>query len=281
MSELVNLTEKLDALYIVLSTGNGNDLKNRELYNEIFNEVIKLKNEQNLFHEYSPLSVFVERMEEYKKSQKDEDPYYLEVNVYKKAIKNILFINKHITYGYCTSKNKIYGLKYLLPKSNKRFNEIRNDRLNYVISELYKRGVEVNLYNYQKHKSTNITYKVNHEQKLKFEEQIKSLELSDNIIPNEEKFLDLSDSKATEKIIMLEKLGIIKFLLEKEPFNTSTNSLASAISGITGVKNTTVQSALNPMISKDAKQKNNPLNSAKTVSKVEVKLAGLGYIPSK
>lgn len=90
-------------------------------------------------------------------------------------------------------------------------------------------------------------------------------------------YIDLSDSKGTEKIIMLNELGILDFLREKKPFNVSTNALASAISGLTGIEQKTVQSYINPIFSKDVNQKNNPLNSKKTVSKINQKLISIGY----
>nr|WP_321224797.1 hypothetical protein [uncultured Psychroserpens sp.] len=94
-----------------------------------------------------------------------------------------------------------------------------------------------------------------------------------------ELIFDLSDSNGTEKIIMLAKLGVIDFLKEKEPFNTSINSLASAISGITGIKQVSVYPMINPMINPSNNQKNNPFNSQKTVSKIITQLVNLGFKP--
>lgn len=102
--------------------------------------------------------------------------------------------------------------------------------------------------------------------------------LSDLVV---KKIADLSDSKGTEKIIMLDKLGILDILRSQEPFNMSVNALSSAISGITGIKQVTVQSYLNPIINPNADQKNNPLKVEKTVVKVEDKLSSIGFIPSK
>jgi hypothetical protein len=103
--------------------------------------------------------------------------------------------------------------------------------------------------------------------------------LDNNLAIKTSEIVDFSDSKATEKIIMLEKLGLIDFLRTKEPFNISTNKLATAISGITGINTSTVQSYINPMISKNTNQKNNPLNSTKTVGKVDQKLISIGFKP--
>ena len=91
--------------------------------------------------------------------------------------------------------------------------------------------------------------------------------------------IDLSDTTATEKIIYLQILGVIGFLRTKQPFLASINRLATVLSAITGVHPETkhIQSMLNPIISKEAGQKNNPLNSKNTVSKVEKQLISIGF----
>lgn len=87
--------------------------------------------------------------------------------------------------------------------------------------------------------------------------------------------IDLSDTTATEKIIYLQKLGVIDFLRDKN--NVSINGLATVLSAITGAKIETLQPMLNPIISQNAGQKNNPLNSKNTVSKVEKQLINIGF----
>ncbi len=89
--------------------------------------------------------------------------------------------------------------------------------------------------------------------------------------------IDLSDATATEKIIYLQKLGVIDFLRKQQPFNTSVNSLATILSAITGEKSVTLQPMLNPMLSKKVVDKNNPMNSTKTVEKVESQLINIGF----
>jgi hypothetical protein len=114
-----------------------------------------------------------------------------------------------------------------------------------------------------------------------FERHIKSKNKITESEPQqlEPEAIDLSKTTATEKIIYLQKLGVIDFLRTKQPFNTSINSLATVISAITGVNPETkhIQSMLNPMISKEVGQKNNPLNSKNTVSKVEKQLINIGF----
>lgn len=112
--------------------------------------------------------------------------------------------------------------------------------------------------------------------------EVKKLEqvITPIIIENNQS-IDLSDTKGTEKIIMLYKMGIFDFLRKQEPFNASTNALASAISGITGIDVKTVQSYINPIDNPTVDQKNNPLTSTKTVNKVIQKLSDIPYIPIK
>lgn len=95
-------------------------------------------------------------------------------------------------------------------------------------------------------------------------------------IPKTE-IIDLSNSNGTEKIIFLEKLGVLDYLKNKEPFNRSTNALASVISGFTGIDSKTVQSYINPINNPTVIQKNNPLNSKKTVQRVNQKLLNIGF----
>lgn len=97
----------------------------------------------------------------------------------------------------------------------------------------------------------------------------------------DEKLIDLSKLKGTEKIIMLKLLGVLEFLEKEEPFNMSKNALASALSGITGIKSSTIQSYINPMYSPNAIQKNNPLTTESSVEKVKQNLSSIGFIPPK
>ncbi|WP_289024361.1 hypothetical protein [uncultured Salegentibacter sp.] len=89
--------------------------------------------------------------------------------------------------------------------------------------------------------------------------------------------VDLSGTIGTEKIIFLQELGILDKLRATEPFQSSTMALATAISALTGINATTVQSYLNPIVNSQAKQTNNPLKSNMKVEKVKQTLINLGY----
>ena len=105
----------------------------------------------------------------------------------------------------------------------------------------------------------------------------------DQMIFNEDNLdnLTIINPKGTEKIIMLKKLGVLDYLKEKTPFNTSTNSLASVISTITGIKQSSVYPMIQTIFKPLNNQKNNPLKSKKAVSSVKQVLNSLGYIYDK
>lgn len=106
--------------------------------------------------------------------------------------------------------------------------------------------------------------------------QIDQKEIPDNI-----PLMDFSNAKGTEKIVMLQQLGILDFLKTQQPFIQSTNKLAEVLSGITGENATTIQSYINPMNDARNDQKNNPMAKPKLVSKVNQTLINIGYIPPK
>ena len=94
--------------------------------------------------------------------------------------------------------------------------------------------------------------------------------------------IDFSDSNCSEKVIMLYLTDVLDELRNTPPFNSSINSLATVVSGMTGEKATTIQSYLNPMFSLGkVSQKNNPLQNLKNVEKVRLKLISIGYKPKK
>jgi hypothetical protein len=101
--------------------------------------------------------------------------------------------------------------------------------------------------------------------------------ISENEISIEIPTIDLSDTTATEKIIYLQKLGVIDFLRNQQPFSTSVNSLATILSGLTGEKSGTIQPMLNAMLGRNIDTKNNPLNSHKPTAKVEQQLLKIGF----
>lgn len=114
--------------------------------------------------------------------------------------------------------------------------------------------------------------------KTKIEIQQKGIiDKSNNKSLKNEIYIDYSDNTDAEKIVFMNELGIVDYLRQKQPFNTSTNKLAEVISAFTGIKQTTAQSYLNPILS-GIESKNNPLTPV-NLSKVKEKLIRMGYIP--
>jgi hypothetical protein len=117
--------------------------------------------------------------------------------------------------------------------------------------------------------------RISDSKKKKYDFLMEKIISNEKLQQHEPEAIDLSDTTATEKIIYLQKLGVIDFLTNKN--HVSINGLATVLSAITGEKAGTIQPMLNPMISKQAGQRNNPLNSKNTVSKVEKQLINIGF----
>lgn len=91
--------------------------------------------------------------------------------------------------------------------------------------------------------------------------------------------IDLSDTDTKTKLAMLDELGILRYIREKQPFSTSTNAVASLFSAILGIKVGTLQPSLNAMINKETVQRNAP--TEKHYTKARLKLTELGYMPKE
>ena len=73
-----------------------------------------------------------------------------------------------------------------------------------------------------------------------------------------------------ESMITIQEPILLKYTM-------SINSLAIALSDVTGVKPTTLQSMLNAMLSDGVSDKNSQLKSKKTVNVVIIKQTNIGY----
>ena len=87
--------------------------------------------------------------------------------------------------------------------------------------------------------------------------------------------INLSEAKDVNKIRYLIELGVLDFLKTKAIVH-SNNALASAVSGITGIKQTTAQPYINAYFTDTVK--NNPLSNTKEMEKIKHTLNKLGYI---
>ena len=88
--------------------------------------------------------------------------------------------------------------------------------------------------------------------------------------------IDLSDSNIPDKIRYLKLTGVYDFLKNQEPFNTSSNKLASLLSAILGEKANSIQPLINPIDNEGVIQTKNPLKNDKKVNIIKNKLRDLG-----
>lgn len=90
--------------------------------------------------------------------------------------------------------------------------------------------------------------------------------------------LDLSNTKATEKLIYLKELGIIEHLRKIEPFKHSVNKLATVLSAITDEKASTLQPKLNAMLTGYTNaHKNDPYYYRAKVIQIKQSLIQIGF----
>ena len=128
------------------------------------------------------------------------------------------------------------------------------------------------------------SYKIHFNKIISFLEQRKSgfatelkKETPINSFPENNIEIDLSNTNAVQKIIYINELGIIDFLRNKQPFNTSINSLATVLTAITGENQKTLQPYLNALLSNTGAENNNPYKTKSTIEKVKNKLISIGF----
>lgn len=90
-----------------------------------------------------------------------------------------------------------------------------------------------------------------------------------------EPIIDLSDSNAKDKIRYLGLIGFFEFIKKREPY-LNTNQIASLLSAITGCNQKTIQPYINPILSTEVLQDNNPLKNNKKVIKIRKQLINIG-----
>lgn len=235
--------------------------------NIIFPQLLTASKEENRYFSGAPLQVYKTYFNTILQKAKVEDIDFF----YPSFIKKEYLTNKRYLDRFNPGQSNLLGgfyLGYLENENETIFRNIIHKRLSFLETEMYNNGIEI-LKQSDEFGGVSISFKENISRKAELKNAENSPELS----------LDLSDTKGTEKIIYLEKLGILNYLKELEPFRSSTNSLATVISAITGIPQTTVQPYLNPISNPTIDQKNNPLNSIKKVEKIEYTLNKLGFKP--
>lgn len=114
--------------------------------------------------------------------------------------------------------------------------------------------------------------------KIFLNKKLTELEVSSLVI---EDFIDLGKLNTTEKMLYLYKLGVLDFLLNKQPFRSSANSLASILCSVLELKQTTIQPILSAIVSSNLESNKHPLYSESTVKKVNQQLINIGFNPNE
>jgi hypothetical protein len=237
------------------SNPNGDrifNLYDKEIISSFFTEYLQYK-ETNYFFGCSfqvYKKTYNQRLKDYLANFFDTDEISFIKDELDEGIYNYKF--KEFDLG-CFDKNII--LKY--ERNKKQINHSLTKRLEYLSQRSKENGYDL-VYN-----KSSETYSL---------ARIKQL----LEVKKEEDLIDYSTSSLAEKIIALNEGGVINFLKEKEPFNTSTNSLAGYLSLCLGEKTTSIQSYIQPLINKDNDQSKSPYTTTGTVKRVQQKLINIG-----
>jgi hypothetical protein len=101
----------------------------------------------------------------------------------------------------------------------------------------------------------------------------KKLQL-ENLLHKEDEF-DYGNEKDIDKVRFLIEMGLVDYL-SKNYFTHSASSLATALSGVTGIKHSTLKGYLNAYLS-TPENKQNPMNDSKKVGVIQMKLKAIGF----
>jgi hypothetical protein len=149
-----------------------------------------------------------------------------------------------------------------------------------LIQENLKKNIKYSLEktsHYLKEKLKSLGYRI--ENKITNEGKVNSIAIKDaSVIKlDNEPVIDLSDSKPIDKIRYLGLIGFFKYIRDREP-HLNTNQIASLISGVTGIKQRTIQSYINPILSSEVSQKKNPFMNKKKVTEIKRELINIGIV---
>ena len=241
---------------------NTLELEFKQLFDKLQNQSLK----EFYFWDYCPFKVY----EAYYIKRKE-----LFLNEFVDA-NELDFIQKEIE-----DLNNVGISAYKFEPNNTDINYIKNlDQLRFYIFEIKNFGRII--INKILSKATLQKVEYSHNRKIDFliNKQISfdNIKNEKSISPDEEQnYLDYSDNKTPERIVFMHELGILEYLNKMPPFNTSINKLAEVLSAFTGIKQTTLQSYINPIFSKDVAKKNSPLTN-KNIKTVNEKLIKMGFI---
>lgn len=106
-------------------------------------------------------------------------------------------------------------------------------------------------------------------------EQLNHLE---NIIDEEiDEGSDLTKLKIPKRILFLDELGILDFLMKKPTFNNNSNKLARVLSPILGKRIDSIYTYTHPIHNPESNQERNPRNNSDNVDFVKQELNNIGY----
>ncbi len=108
--------------------------------------------------------------------------------------------------------------------------------------------------------------------------KLTELEVSSLVI---EDFIDLGKLNGTEKMIYLYQLGVLDFLLKKQPFRSTANILASVLCSVLELQQSTIQPVLSAIVSENLESNKHPLYTESTVKKVNQQLINIGFNPNE
>lgn len=200
-----------------------------------FNKICKSKSQSILedFKKYIFMEKNVDQSIIFSNSDEVLDQYGVGFYIYNEE-KDQLLENENFDFLICYLENFLYTFH------NADLDPSRNKIIQFIDSEIEKENINL------------LRFKQN--------DDSKQNEISEN---------DFSDTKVKEKLILLDKLGIVKFLIEQLADKTNATHLADIISSLTGIDNKTgtLTGYCNYLIRPDNYNKNSPYFSENTVSK--------------
>lgn len=200
-----------------------------------FNKMCKSKSQSVLedFKKYIFMEKNVDESIIFSNSEEVLDQYGVGFFIFNEE-KDQLLENENFDFLICYLENFLYTFY------NAELDPSRNKIIQFIDSEIGKENINL------------LRFKQN--------DDSKQNEVSEN---------DFSDTKAKEKLILLDKLGIVKFLIDHLEYKENATHLADIISSITGIDNKkgTLTGYCNYLIRPVNDNRNSPYFSENTVSK--------------
>lgn len=237
--------------------------------NELFPKLVIASKEEKRYFSGASLEVYKDYFYQLlKKEEKESIEFFYPAFIKGEFNYQRRYLNKYNKFSKTNILEGFY-IEHLDNQNENLFRRIISKRLTFLETEMHNNGIEV-IRKYDEFGNGTVSFKQNIANTINEKPEKENLPV-----------IDLSTAIGTEKIIFLEQFGILDYLRAQEPFKTSTNKLATAISSITGITQSTAQSYLNPIVNPGADQKNNPLNSTNKVEAIRQTLTNLGFKPFK